>query len=48
MDKKHRMFFTSGFLINADTVDRYQKDYIEQTPVHDYSDLDFPIAKEMR
>ena len=48
MDKKHRMFYTSGFLVNADTVAQYKKEFIENVPVYDYNNLDFPIAKEMR
>ena len=47
MDKKHRMFFTNGFLVNADTLKQYRKDFQENVPVYDYNNLDFPIARAM-
>lgn len=47
MDKGKRMFYTNGFLINAETYDQYQKDFVQNVPVYDYNNLDFPIAKPM-
>jgi ABC-type sugar transport system substrate-binding protein len=47
MDLKHRMFYTNGFLVTKDTLAEYNKTFVESTPVYDYTNLDFPIAKAM-
>lgn len=47
MPQSERMFYTNGFLVNADTIDEYRRDFIESTPVYDYNNLDFPVARPM-
>lgn len=47
MDRKHRMFYTNGFLVTAGTLPRYRGEFLEKTPSYDFDNLDFPIAKAM-
>lgn len=47
MDNGHRMFYTNGFLVNAETLPTYRKDFQESVPVYDYNNLDFVIARPM-
>ncbi|MDR0361338.1 MAG: sugar ABC transporter substrate-binding protein [Planctomycetota bacterium] len=47
MTPRERMFYTNGFLVNAETLPQYRKDFIESVPVYDYNNLDFPIARPM-
>ncbi len=47
MKPGERMFYTNGFLVNSDTIGKYRKEFIENVPVYDYNNLDFPIARPM-
>ncbi|MDR1612686.1 MAG: sugar ABC transporter substrate-binding protein [Planctomycetota bacterium] len=47
MPARERMFYTNGFLVNAETLPRYRKEFIENVPVYDYNNLEFPIARAM-
>ena len=47
MDNLHRMFLTSGYVINADTVDEYKATFVDAKPEYDFTDLDYPIAGPM-
>lgn len=47
MDTGKRMFYTNGYLITADTLPDYRANFVESTPVYDYDDLDYVIAKPM-
>ncbi|MEA5013766.1 MAG: sugar ABC transporter substrate-binding protein [Candidatus Limiplasma sp.] len=47
MDNKHRMFYTDGYLVTAETLPDYTKNFVESAPVYDYNDLDFPILSAM-
>ncbi len=47
MKPEERMFYTNGILITSDTVADYKKDFMESTPVYDYEDLSFPVARPM-
>jgi len=47
MDDTHRMFLTSGFLVTPDTLDEYQKTFVDAAPSYDYTDLDYVIAGPM-
>ncbi len=42
-----RLFYTNGYLITADTLADYNKEFVENKPVYDYDDLDFVIARPM-
>lgn len=47
MAPEERMFYTNGVVITADNVADYKKEYVESTPVYDYNDLSFPVARPM-
>lgn len=47
MSQEERMFYTNGVVITADNVADYKKEYVESTPVYDYDDLTFPVARPM-
>ncbi len=47
MDPGTRMFYTNGYLITADTLPDYTKNFVESVPVYDYDDLNYVIAKPM-
>ena len=47
MDLAHRMFYTNGYLVTKETLPDYIKNFVDSTPVYDYNNLDFPIAKPM-
>lgn len=47
MKPEERMFYTNGIVITGDNVADYKKEYIDSTPVYDYEDLSFPVARPM-
>ena len=47
MDPGMRMFYTNGYLVTADTLEEYRKNFVESVPVYDYDDLNYVIAKPM-
>lgn len=47
MDAGKRMFYTNGYLVTSDTLADYTKTFIDNVPVYDYENLDYPIAKPM-
>ncbi len=47
MKPEERMFYTNGIVITGDNVADYKKEYVDSTPVYDYEDLSFPIARPM-
>lgn len=47
MKPEERMFYTNGIVITGDNVADYKKEYVDSTPVYDYEDLSFPVARPM-
>ena len=47
MKPEERMFYTNGIVITGDNVADYKKEYVASTPVYDYEDLSFPVARPM-
>ncbi len=48
MSAGERMFYTNGYLITKDTYADYKANFIDSTPIYDYNDLSFPVAKPMQ
>jgi ABC-type sugar transport system substrate-binding protein len=47
LDAGHRMFFTEGYLVTKDTYADYIKNFVDNPPVYDYTNLDFCIKGPM-
>lgn len=47
MKPEERMFYTNGIVITGDNVADYKKEYVDSTPVYNYEDLSFPVARPM-
>ena len=47
MKPEERMFYTNGIVITGDNVADYKKEYVDSTPVYDYEDLSFTVARPM-
>ena len=48
LERRQRIFYTNGIMINNSNIDAYRREFLDNAPVYDYSNLDFPIAKEMK
>lgn len=40
-----RMFYTNGYLVNKDTLQKYKDTFVTSSPTYDFTNLDFPIAR---